>query len=100
MSHTTWFGTQWKFTESASFSSKNPLQNPSSLVPKLSPKQSAIEAAVRLRRFFVIQRAIIVIMARSFAKTGLNGQPMWELRTNVPAIPGGIGYRSNWWWAP
>jgi len=34
------------------------------------------------------------------AKTGSEGQAMWEQRINVPAIPGGVGYRSNWWWKP
>jgi len=34
------------------------------------------------------------------AKTGPNGEEMWEKRINVPAIPGGAGYRSSWTWEP
>jgi adenylate cyclase len=33
------------------------------------------------------------------AKTS-NGRAMWEERVDVPAIPGGSGYRSSWWWKP
>ena len=33
-------------------------------------------------------------------KTSTDGRPMWEKRINVPAIPGGVGYRSNWYWVP
>jgi uridylate cyclase len=33
------------------------------------------------------------------AKTS-DGKPMWEKRINVPAIPGGVGYRSSWYWKP
>jgi class 3 adenylate cyclase len=34
------------------------------------------------------------------AKVSKDGQAMWEERINVPAIPGGSGYRSNWQWEP
>ncbi len=34
------------------------------------------------------------------AKTAKDGRAMWEQRINVPAIPGGVGYRSTWWWEP
>jgi adenylate cyclase len=34
------------------------------------------------------------------AKTTERGESMWEERINVPAIPGGVGYRSSWWWKP
>jgi adenylate cyclase len=33
-------------------------------------------------------------------KTSEDGRSMWEQRINVPAIPGGIGYRSSWYWQP
>ncbi|HXN25204.1 MAG TPA: adenylate/guanylate cyclase domain-containing protein [Candidatus Dormibacteraeota bacterium] len=29
-----------------------------------------------------------------------NGTEMWEQRVTVPAIPGGVGYRSSWTWEP
>src|SRR5258708_27030193 len=34
------------------------------------------------------------------AKTSSDGKAMWENRINVPAIPGGVGYRSSWQWVP
>lgn len=34
------------------------------------------------------------------AKTSTDGRSMWESRINVPAIPGGNGYRSSWYWKP
>jgi adenylate cyclase len=34
------------------------------------------------------------------ARIGNGGKDMWEQRVNVPAIPGGVGYRSSWWWVP
>jgi adenylate cyclase len=33
-------------------------------------------------------------------KTSSDGRLMWEQRINVPAIPGGVGYRSSWYWQP
>lgn len=34
------------------------------------------------------------------AKTAKDGRSMWEMRVNVPSIPGGTGYRSSWQWQP
>ncbi len=33
-------------------------------------------------------------------KTSEDARSMWEKRINVPAIPGGVGYRSSWYWEP
>lgn len=33
-------------------------------------------------------------------KISTTGENMWEQRINVPAIPGGVGYRSSWTWSP
>lgn len=34
------------------------------------------------------------------AKFSSDNREMWERRINVPSIPGGVGYRSSWIWAP
>lgn len=32
------------------------------------------------------------------AKISKDGRAMWEKRVNVSSIPGGVGYRSSWYW--
>ena len=65
-----------------------------------APNVAAKLSAIRESGYSSYVNQAVYDVANNEAKTGENGEPMWEQRTwsELPEI--GYIYRSSWWWRP